>query len=82
MVIDRRSFIRLFGWATPAIVLLSRPTQADVTLSERSVQAPVPDAPDVNAIVFRIDGWDCYDDVATDNQWLIRINQSWRAAWR
>jgi len=46
-------------------------------------------------IVFKIDGWDRCDELAMDrlsanpvtkfstaNQVLIRINQSWRTAWR
>ncbi len=53
---------------------------------------------DMNCVVFKIDGWDRCDDVSIDSstiasagsmtndppgdQVLIRINQSWRTAWR
>jgi hypothetical protein len=49
----------------------------------------------MSSIVFKIDGWDRCDELAMDrlsantvtrfsdaNQVLIRINQSWRTAWR
>jgi hypothetical protein len=82
MMIDRRNFIYSFCVVAPGIVLLSRPAQSDaLSLSDPSSPVRIQDAMNVNSIVFKIDGWDRYDAV-TDNQVLIKINQSWRTAWR
>ena len=81
-MIDRRNLIRAFCLLAPGIALLSRPRQADASLpSEPPPSAPVPKAADVNSITFKIDGWDCRA-TATGDEMLIRINQSWRTAWR
>lgn len=82
MMLNRRIFIQgaLGGVPALAALLSSKPLQAS--------QASPPPAQvsgggtDPNQIVFKIDGWDRWDTAATDNQVSIRINQSWRTAWR
>jgi hypothetical protein len=60
------------------------------------VQATVDDGTDIGLVVFRIDGWDRYDGdtalapfslntittVPTHEEIVIKINHSWRTAWR
>lgn len=82
MTINRRIFIRgaLGGVPAFAALLSSEPLQA-------SQASPLPaqvaeGGTDPNRMVFKIDGWDRWDTAATDNQVSIRINQSWRTAWR
>ena len=78
-MIDRRTFIQraaLFA-ITPAVAaplpLLSTartPLTSGAGKYEDSVR-------------FKIDGWDHRDaKIPTGNEALIRINQSWRTAWR
>jgi len=85
MMIDRRAFIQC------AALVATTPTVATLFRLSPTVQAsPVPTASpvarnstDANFIVFKVDGWDCSDAKnSTENEVLIRINQSWRAAWR
>ncbi|MGB2628820.1 MAG: hypothetical protein WAK20_18700, partial [Candidatus Acidiferrum sp.] len=46
-----------------------------------SPQAAV--ATDANLVAFKVDGWDhCDQRGSNGNEVLIRINQSWRVAWR
>lgn len=82
MMIDRRIFIQGALGVVPALAALlpSKPLQA-------SRDSPLPaqvarGGTDPSQIVFKIDGWDCCDPSATDNQVSIRINQLWRTAWR
>jgi hypothetical protein len=85
MRIDRRSFIQsaAFVATTQAFPpLLPLPSTMELSLV-RAESPSARDATDATCIVFKIDGW---DDRATrsvsENEVLIRINQSWRTAWR
>ena len=82
MIINRRIFIQTALVGAPA-------------LKARTAWKPLPPChalpssaqvgghgTDPNQVVFRIDGWDCCDDIAAKDQVSIRINQSWRTAWR
>jgi hypothetical protein len=88
MVIDRRHFIQRVAFVTtaPAIAALlplsTRSLPPASILDEPVTQRPT-SAADANSIIFTIDGWDRYDaKVPSANEVLIRVNQSWRAAWR
>lgn len=78
MMVDRRTFIQgatLLATASALAAWLPRSstTQTRIAGSET----------DVNPVVFKIDGWDrCDAKGLTGNEVLIRINQSWRTAWR
>ena len=85
MRIDRRAFIQC------AAVVATTPAFAALLPLSPTVQAsPVPnrsplawDSTEANSIVFKIAGWDCYDAKGSaEDEVLIRINQSWRTAWR
>jgi hypothetical protein len=85
MRIDRRGFIQC-----AALVATTPVFTALLPFSPTAQAPPVPgrlpsprDSTDANSIVFKIDGWDCSDAKgSTENEVLIRINQSWRTAWR
>jgi hypothetical protein len=81
MMIDRRSFIQgALGVASafPALSSTKPALRSDYSRLQHQTEPP---AVDPNSIAFKIDGWDrC--DTATENQLWIRINQSWRTAWR
>jgi hypothetical protein len=85
MMIDRRSFIQCTA------LLAAIPAPAALHPLSSMAEAPPlpglsPQAPDTttaNVVVFKVDGWDHRDaKVSNGNEVLIRINQSWRAAWR
>jgi hypothetical protein len=85
MRIDRREFIQAAALVatTPALAALIplAPTAQASPVPSRSWLAP--DSADANSIVFKIDGWDdCDTRVPEESEVSIRINQSWRAAWR
>jgi hypothetical protein len=81
MIVNRRIFIQgALATTTFGALLPSSASQASHA-SLRPSQAPG-SGTDSNEIVFKIDGWDCCDDVATNNQVSIKITQSWRTAWR
>jgi|HubBroStandDraft_5_1064220.scaffolds.fasta_scaffold01249_4 hypothetical protein len=80
MMIDRRTFIingTTFLAAAPALaVLLPGPSIAQTPLLTRA-------GADENSVLFKIDGWDAYGAEASNgNEVWLRIDQSWRAAWR
>ncbi len=81
MTIDRRTFIQRTA------LLAAIPTLADLSMAE----APLPpglspqaaDTTHANFAVLKIAGWDhCDAKDSNGNEVLIRINQSWRTAWR
>ena len=91
MMIDRRTFLQraAFVAATPPLAaLFPLPSSAQPQLSTVLNRLPqtAETRTDANALVFKIDGWDCGGDLTLDgspaNTVLIRINQSWRTAWR
>lgn len=84
-MINRRSFIQsaIVVAATPALAtLFPLSTTARPSLGpEPSPQAADTTNPD--RCVFKIDGWDHCEAKASDgNEVWIRIDQSWRTAWR
>ena len=79
MMIDRRTFIM-----QGATVLATAPALA-ILLPRSSAQTPFMTGAraDENLAVFKIDGWDlCEARVSNGNEVWIRVNQSWRTAWR
>ena len=87
-MIDRRTFIQsaaLIAATSAAAVLLPRSLTAQSLdpRSVRTVQAMVDDGTNRSLVVFRIDGWDrCDGHTASSNEVVIKINHSWRTAWR
>lgn len=82
MMINRRIFIQSALVTAPALrpLLPLNPLQAS---RASPLPAQVAEGGTVpNQVIFKIDGWDRWDTAATDNQVSIRINQSWRTAWR
>jgi hypothetical protein len=85
MRIDRRAFIQC-----AALVATTPAFAARLPLSSTAQASPVPnrsplawDSTEASSIVFKIAGWDCYDAKGSaEDEVLIRINQSWRTAWR
>jgi hypothetical protein len=78
MRIDRRTFIQSAILTTlPALAAL-------LPLSSAAETPPVTAAgKDGDHVVFKIEGWDhCGAKISTEHEVLIRINQSWRPAWR
>jgi hypothetical protein len=80
MMIDRRAFIingaTLLAAAPALAVLLPGPSIAQTPLLTRA-------GADENSVLFKIDGWDAYGAEASNgNEVWLRIDQSWRAAWR
>jgi hypothetical protein len=101
MMIDRRTFIQSAAIlatapALEAFLSFSSTVKSHASLPPCTLPPQTAgDGTDMNPIVFKIDGWDRYDDhemnratknpltkISTANQVLIRINQSWRTAWR
>ena len=74
MTIDRRVFaagtalVAIAPVVAPAFELLSPPLP--------------PHAARIGSVVFMIDGWSSRDDSVTADQLWIRVDRSWRAAWR
>ena len=80
MMIDRRTFI-----IQGATLLATAPALAVVLPGSSAAQTPLMTGAgtDETSILFKIDGWDACDaEVSTGNEVWLRINQSWRAAWR
>lgn len=80
MMIDRRTFL-----IQGATLLATVPALAILLPDESTAQTPLMTGAeaDENPILFKIDGWDCCDaQVSNGNEVWLRINQSWRAAWR
>jgi hypothetical protein len=80
MMIDRRTLIihgaTLLAAAPALAVLLPGPSIAQTPHMTRA-------GADENSILFKIDGWDACDaEVSNGNEVWLRINQSWRVAWR
>jgi hypothetical protein len=71
MIIDRRKFIQ------GSALVASLAPQMQCVRSEESADAAVE-----SPVVFKIDGWNLDDERPEENEMLIRINQSWRTAWR
>jgi len=101
MMIDRRTFLQGAALVVtpPALAaLFSFSSTVQSRASRLPCALPPPTAGSgtaVNAIVFKIGGWDRCGDFARDrssadpvtkdstaNEVWIRINQSWRSAWR
>jgi len=80
MIVDRRTFM-----IQGATLLATVPALAVVQPCESTAQAPPMTGArgDKNAVVFKIDGWDyCDAEASKGNEVYLRINQSWRTAWR
>ena len=80
MMIDRRTFI-----VQGATLLATAPALAILLLSPSTPQTPLMTeaGANENPILFKIDGWDdCDADLTNGNDVWLRINQSWRVAWR
>jgi hypothetical protein len=82
MIIDRRKFIQGSALVASTSVLAtliprSLAPQMQCVRSEESADAAVE-----SPVVFKIDGWNLDDERPEENEMLIRINQSWRTAWR
>jgi hypothetical protein len=92
MMINRRIFIQsaaLVGAAPVLGNLLLLPSGSES--SEILRTEPIPGQHttvylDKNTALFKIDGWDWNDirvsGTSNDSQTVIRLTQSWRAAWR
>jgi hypothetical protein len=70
MIIDRRDFI-----AGAALVAIA----PSVQLLAPQLSPPVTN---LSYPVFMIDGWSVQDDSDATSQVRIRVDRSWRAAWR
>ena len=82
MNIDRRSFIQAVAVAGSASALMAFVPLSSMT-DARSVQSGGPaEAADSDSVVFTIDGWEVEKHGLSQDEVRIRINQSWRSAWR
>ena len=70
MTLDRRTFI-----AGAGLVAIGPP------LELWPLQAPAR-AAEINPIAFMIEGWNFDDDSGSPDRVWIRLDRSWRAAWR
>jgi hypothetical protein len=70
MIIDRRAFVAGATLLTvaPALALLPVPSSAAAANARR--------------IIFRIDGWSIPGDSDSADEVWIRVDRSWRTAWR
>jgi hypothetical protein len=80
MMIDRRTFIvqgaTLLAIAPAFGGMLPRSSMAETPSITKA-------GADENSTVFKIHGWDAWDaESSNGNEVWLRINQSWRAAWR
>ena len=95
MILDRRTFIQsaaLVATTSAAAVLLPLSSTAQSQDSQITGPAPalVDDGTDRSLVVIRIEGWDRCDgddlsvrsSVSTSNEVVIKIDHSWRTAWR
>ena len=78
MMIDRRGFLARMALATAAPVLGALRAQATPIAATQAT----PIAADVSCVAFMIDGWSIQDDSASGDRVWIRIDRSWRTAWR
>jgi hypothetical protein len=67
-MIDRRKFLTTLVAVAPTLSLLP-------------VALPTP-AAETNRLVMKIYGWSTPGQSGTDEEVWIRVNQSWRTAWR
>ena len=86
-MIDRRVFLqRTFLAATTQVVGAFLPVAGALPASSRPDSLSTPELRHVankDLVLFKIDGWDEVDaQGANGNELLIRMNQSWRTAWR
>lgn len=84
---NRRVFIqRIFLVATAPVVVAFLPLADAVPVSSSRNSLPIQEPDDVtdkDLVLFRIYGWDELDaEGPSGNGLSIRINQSWRTAWR
>jgi len=104
MMLDRRTFIvRTALGATAAALVSFLPPSSTGQAHPSPLPNPSPaelaaSGTNKNCVTFKIDGWDCPDDIAIDgskiasadvvnhaptgDKVLIRINHSWRTTWR
>ena len=97
MVIDRRTFLRVSGFAAAGPALVSLGLLARAEPSQAAQLSSTSDAPQpaVSTNLFKIDGWDCCGDITTDRSLavaaiddstrdpvLIKVTRSWRTSWR
>jgi hypothetical protein len=86
-MIDRRVFIQgTFLVATTPVVVAFLPLADAVAVSSGPDSLPTLEpgpTTDKDLVLFRIHGWDELDaDGPSGDELFIRINQSWRTAWR
>ena len=81
MLIDRRAFIQGAACVAALLPLSSRAQSQAQPIAGPTSQA-AGGAVDRNSIVFEIEGWDLNSEGPTENVTSIRINQTWRTAWR
>jgi hypothetical protein len=97
MVIDRRTFLQVSGFAAagPALFSLSLLARAEPSQAPQLSPRSNPPQPAVNTNLFKIDGWDSSSDIPVDSSLaadgigdstndpvLIKVTRSWRASWR
>ena len=75
MMIDRRAFVAGTALVAVAPTLGLLPTQAGPSVA-------APSAATAARIVFMIEGWSAQDDSTKDDQLWVRVDRSWRTAWR
>jgi hypothetical protein len=82
MIIDRRTFIQgsAFVASTSAFAtLIPGSLAAQVqSVQHKRVLGETADS----SVVFKIDGWSLDTKSPEENEAFLRINQSWRTAWR
>ena len=78
MMIDRRGFLVSMALATVAPVLGALRTRPKPIATTQATSV----ATDLSSTAFMIDGWSTQDDSAIGDQIWIRIDRSWRTAWR
>src|ERR1700748_927474 len=81
MLIDRRTFIQSAACVAALLPLSSR-AESQTQPSGGPTSQTAGSTVDRNSIVFKIEGWDLDSERPTENVTLIRINQTWRTAWR
>ena len=80
MNIDRRSFIQAVAIVASSSALMPLLPVSSIA-GGSSVQSPA-EAAVSDSVVFTIDGWDLDKHGLSQNEVRIRVNQSWRSAWR
>jgi hypothetical protein len=84
MILDRRTFLQeaAFFAMTPAIAAFLPRTSTAQQPRAKSAVEKLEGGTESKLVGFKIDGWELETRVPAENQVLIRINQSWRTAWR